>query len=454
MIGNFNELRDYQKTDVEKIVASNCLGIFSEQRTGKTPTALIGMANLCQGTNFLVVCPNTLVYNWANEVRNWLPMYCPIVITSQQIPEYDKTKPTVWIVNYEKVAHTKAHIGLLPQLMKLGDGLIIDEAHRIKNVKAATSKAIISLAHKFKYRLALTGTPAHNKPEDVFNILRFLDFKTYSSYYTFIEKWCAMQTIYTAQGAKSLPNGIRKDKKLEFAQLLDTLSIMHKRTEVMDWSTDMDIIDIPLPATPTQLKYLEQLERYFECTDGTTDIETQGILDRLIRYRQICSAPAILNLKGKSPKIDWLRQYLQDNKNQHVLVFSNSKKLLNLIYSELGNKFTMSIIHGDIKSKERQERVQQFQQGKLQCLLLQTQACKEGLTLDLADITVFMDVYPPSSDYLQAKDRAVPTSADKVKVRLVYRLMMQSTYDQCLYSLVDKNIDASKVINDFINYLK
>lgn len=454
MIGNFDKLRDYQKADVAKIVASNCLGIFSEQRTGKTPTALIGMANLCQGTNFLVVCPNTLVYNWANEVHNWLPEYTPIVITTQQVPDYDKGVPTVFIVNYEKVAHTKTHIGLLPQLMKLGDGLIIDEAHRIKNIQAATSKAIISLAHKFKYRLALTGTPAHDKPEDVFNILRFLDFKTYSSYYAFIDEWCRMQTVYTSRGAKSIPNGIRKDKQAAFVQILDSLSIMHKRTEVMDWDTGMDILDIPLPPTPAQLKYLAQLEKVFECTDGITNIMTQGVLDRLIRYRQICSAPAILNLKGKSPKVEWLRQYLQDNKDAHVIVFSNSKKLLNYIYKTLGAKFSMGIIHGDVKPKERQELVQQFQSGQLQSLLLQTQACKEGLTLDLADTTVFMDVYPPSSDYLQAKDRAVPTSPDKVKVRLVYRLMIQNTYDQCLYSLVDKNIDASKVINDFINYLK
>lgn len=453
MIGNFDKLRDYQKEDVKKITEVGCLGIFSEQRTGKTPTALIGMANLCQGSNFLVVCPNTLVYNWAHEVSVWLPQYTAVVITKQQVPEHENV-PTVWVVNYEKVAHTKTHMGLLPQLMKLGKGLIIDEAHRIKNPQAAVSKAIITLSHKFTYKLALTGTPAHDKPEDIFNILRYLDFKTYRSYYSFIEEWCRMKTVYTARGDKRLPDGIRKDKEDAFVHVLDSLAIMHKRTEVMNWDTSMDIIDITLPINAQQRKYLKQLGEIFECTDGKTTIETQGILDRLIRYRQVCSAPAILNLKGKSPKLEWLEQYLHDNKDTHLLVFSNSKKLLNYCCDTLHNKYVCEIIDGSVKAKHRQEIVQDFQAGKIQCLFLQTQACKEGLTLDKADTTVFMDVYPPASDYLQAKDRAVPTSPDKVKVRSVYRLMMQNTYDQTLYTLVDDNIDASKVINDFINYLK
>lgn len=453
MIGNFNKLRDYQQNDVKKITEVGCLGIFSEQRTGKTPTALVGMANLCQGSDFLVVCPNTLVYNWAHEVSVWIPQYTAVVITKQQVPAHEDI-PTVWIVNYEKVAHTKTHMGLLPQLMKLGKGLIIDEAHRIKNPQAAVSKAIITLSHKFVYKLALTGTPAHDKPEDIFNILRYLDFKTYRSYYTFIEEWCRMQTIYTPRGEKRVPNGIRKDKEDAFVHILDDLAIMHKRNEVMSWDTSMDIIDITLPTNKQQDKYLEQLSNLFECTDGKTTIMTQGILDRLIRYRQVCAAPAILNLKGKSPKIMWLEQYLKSNTDEQVLVFSNSKKLLNYGYDILRGSYVCAIIDGSVKPKHRQEIVQQFQAGEIRCLFLQTQACKEGLTLDKADSTIFLDVYPPASDYLQAKDRAVPTSAEKVKVRSVYRLMMKDTYDQELYKLVDDNIDASKVINDFINYLK
>ena len=61
----------------------------------------------------------------------------------------------------------------------------------------------------------------------------------------------------------------------------------------MKWLPKKDYIRIKLPLTSQQAKYLKELEMYFE----TEHIITQGILDRLIRYRQICLDPGLLNLK-------------------------------------------------------------------------------------------------------------------------------------------------------------
>ena len=58
------------------------------------------------------------------------------------------------------------------------------------------------------------------------------------------------------------------------------------------------------------------------------------------------------------------------------------------------------------------------------------------------------------SDYLQAKDRAVPTDKSRVKNRTVYRLMMKDSFDETLYALVDNNINASDVINNFVKYIR
>ena len=96
------ELRDYQKSDVQRIRQTNSLGIFSQQRTGKTPTAIVGMTEKC--TRILVVCPNTLVYNWAAEFKRWVNKDVT-VITKMEIPKYCAD---IVIINYEKLADTKA----------------------------------------------------------------------------------------------------------------------------------------------------------------------------------------------------------------------------------------------------------------------------------------------------------------------------------------------------------
>lgn len=443
------ELRDYQKQDIQRIRAVTKLGLFSEQRTGKTPTAVVAVSeNLTQ--KVLVICPASLMYNWSSEFKVWTGRTS--VVVDKMTTDYRGSN--VVIVNYEKLANTKTHKGLVDDLIKYKfDWLIVDEAHRIKNRQAAVSKAVIKLAHKIPNRLAITGTPAHDKPEDVFNILRFIDYNTFTSYYRFIEEWCEMENVYTPRGVVNKPAGILPKKKLEFAKLLDEhYGIMHKRNEVMDWDTEQDVIDIRLPLTPKQKHYLDELLNYFETKDENTEVITQGVLDRITRYRQICNAPGILELSGNSPKIDWIVRYLKEYPDNSVIIFSNSRKFLNLLEDKISCPVLR--IDGTISKQLRKSNVDTFQRGECKVILIQTQAGKEGLTLDRADTTIFCDVFPPSSDYLQAKDRAVASKPEMVKPKTVFRLMMDDSYDEQLYVLVDKNIKQSAVINNFIEYIR
>lgn len=72
----------------------------------------------------------------------------------------------------------------------------------------------------------------------------------------------------------------------------------------MTWlPNNNDPVIIELPLTKYQEKYITELESVFE----TEHVETQGVLDRIIRIRQICTDPGILNLKGKSPKTEWIK---------------------------------------------------------------------------------------------------------------------------------------------------
>ena len=102
----------------------------------------------------------------------------------------------------------------------------------------------------------------------------------------------------------------------------------------------------------------------------------------------------------------------------------------------------------------RGDIVKYFQNGEYQVLLCQTQACKEGLTLDAADVSIFMDVYPPSADYLQAKDRMVATTPERVKPKELIHVMLQDTYDVQCYKLVERNVDETAIINDYKKYIE
>ena len=390
--------------------------------------------------------PKSLELNWKDEFSRWYPEADVEVVTDWKY----RRDAQVYIVNYEKFALRNANAEefykFCQKLGKYKDSMIVlDEAHRIKNRKAKSSTRLCSLRTKFDKALALTGTPAHNKVEDVWNVLHFVYPKEHTSYWKWLDEWCAFKNEYTPNGIVKVPNGIRKDKLSQFTSYINKHAIMRKRSEVMNWQTDVDVVDIRLPATPRQLRYIADLNKKFFTKDKETIVECKAVLDRLIRIRQICNAPELLKLSGTSPKVEWCKQYIKDFPEQSVLFFSNSKLTLRLLEREL----KAAIICGDTPAEERRTLTQQFQSGKIKVLLLQTQACKEGLTLDKADTTIFIDTYPPLADYLQAKDRMVASTAEMVKPRVVYRLMLAGTFDEVIYRLVDANKTTTDIVNNF-----
>ena len=201
---------------------------------------------------------------------------------------------------------------------------------------------------------------------------------------------------------------------------------------------------------------MRNLKEYFETSDEVNNkVVTQGVLDRIVKYRQICNAPLTAGLHGESPKLSWIMEFLRDYPDKSVLIFSNSRKFLELLSSECSiyDRYHR-IIAGGTPPARRTEIQKDFQSKNCKIVLIQTQAGKEGLTLDAADATIFCDTYPPLADYLQAKDRMAPSKPDDTRARTIYRLMMEGTYDEELYRLIDSNEKATSIINNFINYIR
>ena len=157
------ELRDYQKQDVQLILNKKHVGLFNEMRTGKTCTA-ISAANEVQGT-VLVLCPACLVPNWESEIKIWA------------------TQPDQFtVVSYEFIR--KDYDTVMKYKRKAFKMIIIDEAHKIKNRQSKTRLAVNKL--RAEYQVALTGTPSPNEPWEVWTILNWLDRARFSSYYSFL----------------------------------------------------------------------------------------------------------------------------------------------------------------------------------------------------------------------------------------------------------------------------
>src|SRR5206468_6764402 len=65
-------LRPYQEDDVSYLKCLPAAGIFNEPRTGKTPTTITLLKETGKQQN-LVICPASLIWNWAKEFEKWWP---------------------------------------------------------------------------------------------------------------------------------------------------------------------------------------------------------------------------------------------------------------------------------------------------------------------------------------------------------------------------------------------
>jgi SWI/SNF-related matrix-associated actin-dependent regulator 1 of chromatin subfamily A len=454
-------LRDYQQQDVNEILKHDSIGIFNEQRTGKTPTSITAITQKTRG-RILVVCTASMLYKWQQEIKQWsdrpVAVYTGTPAQRTQLLEwYPTVEGAFLIVSYDLLKETKRDKGIVDKMLKANiQGLIVDEAHRAVGRKTANFKSLRKLV-KIPHRYYLTGTPAPNHPSQVWSILTMIAPKVFSSYWRFVEDFFEIDTqrlpahvaAYAGVDKIDKAGAFKKGKDKVFTILLGMYSIQRKRLEVMPWLKPLDNIErILLPCTKEQLRYLDEISQYYE----TEHVVTQGILDQLLRMRQICLAPAILGLKGGSPKLDWLYTFHKEYGEAKIVIFSRFTQFIRLIEAKLGG--VAGVIVGDVSPKDRQHLIDDFQNGTLRILIIQIDAGKEGLTLDAADYLIFTDIYPPASDILQARDRIVATSHARNTTKMIVQLAMADTYDARLYDLVEEKVELTAVANDYKNYME
>ncbi|TQL48434.1 helicase-like protein [Homoserinimonas aerilata] len=146
--------------------------LADEPGLGKTAQALLA-ASVTNSYPLLVVVPNVVKMNWAREVERWTPNKSATVIhgSGEDLDAY----ADVVIVNYDVLDR---HVGWLRTLGF--KGMVVDEAHFIKNRESQRSKHVLALAESIRalrpraLMIALTGTPLINTIEDFRAIWQFL----------------------------------------------------------------------------------------------------------------------------------------------------------------------------------------------------------------------------------------------------------------------------------------
>ncbi|KQV24790.1 DEAD/DEAH box helicase [Yonghaparkia sp. Root332] len=167
------ELMRHQARLIEAVRAGHRSFLLADEPgLGKTAQALMA-ANVAQAFPLLVVVPNVVKTNWAREVQRWIPQRSSTVVHGDG-DDLDAFADVI-IVNYEILDR---HVGWLGRFGF--KGMVVDEAHFIKNATSQRSRHVQALATSIRavtpkaLMMALTGTPLINQIEDFRMIWKFL----------------------------------------------------------------------------------------------------------------------------------------------------------------------------------------------------------------------------------------------------------------------------------------
>jgi hypothetical protein len=160
-----------------QLVAATAAGhrtflLADEPGLGKTAQALLA-AEAANAYPLLVVVPNVVKTNWAREAGHWTP-HRPATVVQGDGKTIDGFADIV-VLNYEVLDR---HMGWLDDFGFRG--MIVDEAHYIKNKTSQRSQHVLALSDRIRSRtarpllMALTGTPLINDIDDFRAIWQFL----------------------------------------------------------------------------------------------------------------------------------------------------------------------------------------------------------------------------------------------------------------------------------------
>ncbi|HVT85728.1 MAG TPA: SNF2-related protein [Chitinophagaceae bacterium] len=420
---------------------------------GKTVQALSFLEqykNQNNGLRALVICPTTLIYNWENEIRKFTPALTyrihhggARIRTKEEFLGYDITITTYGTLRSD----IKLMMGVE------FDYLILDESQAIKNPSSKVTKAASLL--NSKHRLCMSGTPLQNNTFDIFAQMNFLN-----------PGMLGTMEFFRQEFAMPIDKFGEEDRKEHLKKILYPFILRRTKEQVARDLPEKQEMILFCEMEDEQRKIYDAYRNDFRDKIMGT-IQEQGIqrsqltiLQGLMKLRQICDSPAILNEQEKfenhSIKLEELAREITENISNHkALIFSQFLGMLSLIkekLNELGVKY--EYFDGSTSAPDRETAIQSFQNDEsVRVFLISLKAGGVGLNLTAADYVYIVDPWWNPAVEQQAIDRT--HRIGQTKNIFAYRMICKDTIEDKILKLQEKKRALAKdLIADDTSFVK
>ncbi len=416
VVSRFPELFPHQREGVRFLAASRGAILADEMGLGKTRQAIIALAERRPEGELLVVCPASLKLNWRREILRVYPDAEVRIINGP-----DEVLPARWtIVNYDILGRKKAAL-----VKHKWAGVILDEAHYIKNPDAARSKAALAILDHVEDRYLLTGTPVMNRPIELFNLLRAVGHPLGDDYVEFGKRYCA---------------GVKDQYGWDFsgASNLDELksrtegTILARRKE--------DVLDLPpklrstVPVELDPARYRALMEQVVVLAQ-----EQRAANAGRVRWNELLPAFSKIRHAIAKDKAKATAALVEDAvaDGEKAIVFTGFNAVADSLIRHFGD--TAVRLTGETSQADRQMAVDRFQEDpSVRVFVGNILAAGTGITLTAATQVFFNDLDWVPANHLQAEDRAYRIGQQRMVN--VYYVTAPGTLDDTVWDVLSRKL--------------
>jgi superfamily II DNA or RNA helicase len=421
-------LRSYQEHGVDwlSFLRDAKLGgvLADDMGLGKTLQALCALRG-----RTLVVCPKSVVYNWAEEIARFRPQLRTAIyhgVRRDLDEDADITLTTYSVLRLD--------VDRLSQ--REFDCVVLDEAQAIKNAESQTARAAFRL--KGSFRLALSGTPVENRLEELWSLMQFAN-----------PGLLGTKSDFQENSVTPIANG-NNDAAARLRQKIRPFVLRRMKRDVLP--------DLPPRSEAVLHVELDETERaVYDAVRVATRVDlaeklSQGggvlaALEALLRLRQASCHSGLIpgQTAERSSKVERLLEALEEAvaDGHKALVFSQWTSLLDRVEPHL-RAADIAFTRLDGSTRDRGAVVSGFQsESGPPVMLVSLKAGGTGLNLTAADHVFLLDPWWNPAVEDQAADRAHRIGQDRPV--MVYRMVAKDTVEERILALQSKKRSLADV---------
>ena len=418
------ELRPFQRAGVAYVLKARRTFLADEQGLGKTVQALAALE--ADGAYpAVVVCPASLKLNWQRETEHWLPERSLTVVSGTgATPKL----ADITILNYDIVHAHRARLSLARPR-----ALVLDESHYVKNPRAKRTKAVRRLAEGLPegaLRLALTGTPVMNHPDELIAQLRVLGrLEEFGSGARFSRRF----------------QGVGAEERIHW-HLRRSCFVRRLKADVLPQLPRKRQVVVPVALENEREYRLAEQDVIAWLREQPLDLsELDRRVAAALRAERLAQLNALKRLaaRGKlAPALAWIDDFLASD--EPLVVFAGHREVQDLVLERFPDA---AHLLGRDSAQAREDAVRAFQDPDgPQLIVCSTRVGAQGITLTRASNVAFLDLEWTPAIHDQAEDRCHRIGQEDAVT--AWYLLAAETIDETMIELIARKRGIVDAVTD------